>query len=61
VGDRVHPFWLSHEEKRAWLRLLMEGQPWAELELHGRPWRTHRRGERGGWGEGDGGTTGWAP
>jgi hypothetical protein len=48
----VHPFWSSHEEKRACVRLSMGGQPWPELELHGRPWGARRRG-RGGEGEGE--------
>jgi hypothetical protein len=52
----VHPFWLSHEEKRAWLRLSMGGQPWPELELHGRPSGVRRRGKRGGRGRERGGT-----
>jgi hypothetical protein len=55
----VHPFWSSHEEKCACVRLSMGGQPWLELELHGRrhgdlPERGERgkeEGERGrGWG-----------
>jgi hypothetical protein len=44
----MHPFWLSHKEKRPWVELSMGGQPWPELELHGRPWGARRRGERGG-------------
>jgi hypothetical protein len=45
----VHPFWLSHEEKRHWLELFMEGHPWRELELQGRRHGgAHRRGEREG-------------
>jgi hypothetical protein len=48
----VHPFWLSHEEKRPHLELSMEGQPRPELELHGRfHGDSSERGERGrGWG-----------
>jgi hypothetical protein len=61
VRGRVHPFWLSHEEKQAWLRLLMGGQPWPELELQGSPWGARWRGERGGRGEGEGGTARWVP
>jgi hypothetical protein len=41
----VHPFWLSHEENRAWLRLLIGGQPWPELELHA--WPSGLTGEEG--------------
>jgi hypothetical protein len=44
----VHPFWSSHEEKQACVRLSMGGQPWPELELHGRPLGARRRG-RGRW------------
>jgi hypothetical protein len=44
----VHPFWLSHKEKRPWLELSREWQPWPELELHGRSWESlPERGERG--------------
>jgi hypothetical protein len=43
----MHPFWSSHKEKRACVRLSMGGQPWPELELHDRPWECSlERGER---------------
>jgi hypothetical protein len=54
----VHPFWSSHEGKRAWLDLSMTGQPWPELELHGWPWGAHRRGRGGQRGRVRGGTAG---
>jgi hypothetical protein len=43
----VHPFWSSHEEKQACVRLSIGGQPWPELEIHGRPWGARRRGDEG--------------
>jgi hypothetical protein len=48
----VHPFWLSHEEKRPWLELSMEGQPWpvmGELAGEGREGKWRGRGGHG-WG-----------
>jgi hypothetical protein len=43
----VHPFWLSHEEKRPWLELSMEGQPWPVIgELAGEGREGKWRGER---------------
>jgi hypothetical protein len=47
----VHPFWSSHKEKRACVRLSVGGQPRPELKLDGRPWGPRQRG-RGGGGEG---------
>jgi hypothetical protein len=47
----VHPFWSSHEEKRACVRLSMGGG-------HGRSWSFH--GELNGEGEGGGGEGGTA-
>jgi hypothetical protein len=43
----VHPFWSSHEEKQACVRLSIGGQPWPELEIHGRPWGARRREDEG--------------
>jgi hypothetical protein len=54
----VHLFWLSHEEKRTWIELSMEGQPWPKLELHGRPRGAHQRGRGGGRRGGEGGAAG---
>jgi hypothetical protein len=51
----VHPFWSSHEEKRACVSLSMGGQPWPELELHGPAMGSLQ--ERGGEG-GEGGAAG---
>jgi hypothetical protein len=50
----VHPFWSSHEDKRACVRLSMGGQPWSELELHGQPGGARWRGEKVGRRRGEG-------
>jgi hypothetical protein len=52
-GGHIHPFWLSHEEKRDCVRLSMGGG-------HGWPWGARRRGERGGRWRGVGGAAGSA-
>jgi hypothetical protein len=46
VESRAHPFWLSHEEKRHWLELSLEGRPRPMLELHDGPWGARREGMR---------------
>jgi hypothetical protein len=51
----VHPFLLSHEEKRPWLGLSVggiRGRGWSSMASHG---GAHQRGERGGTGGEEGG------
>jgi hypothetical protein len=58
----VHPFWSSHKEKRACVRLSMGGQPWPKLKLHGRPWElTGEEGGEGGRGLQEGAPWGLGP